>query len=93
VPGMALSRAGARVFESDTPTGKGRGHLDEVLDDQAWARLESLPDPRSPQGLIYPLPCLVAAAVCALTAAGSRQVLSGEVGVRAGPRRCCDVSG
>lgn len=67
MPGLALSRVGARVFESDTPTGGG---LDDVLDDQAWARLESLPDPRSPQGLIYPLPCLVAAAVCALTAAG-----------------------
>ena len=63
MPGMALSRAGARVLESDTRDGEG-------LDDQAWARLAALPDPRSPQGLIYPLPCLVAAAVCAMTAAG-----------------------
>jgi len=63
VPGLALSRVGARVFESDTLNNDGR-------DDQIWARLEALPDPRSPQGLIYPLPCLVAAAVCALTAAG-----------------------
>jgi len=63
VPGLALSRVGARVFESDTRDGEG-------LDDQAWTRLEGLPDPRSPQGLIYPLPCLVAAAVCAMTAAG-----------------------
>ena len=63
MPGLALSRVGARVFESDTLNNDGR-------DDQIWARLEALPDPRSPQGLIYPLPCLVAAAVCALTAAG-----------------------
>jgi hypothetical protein len=63
VPGLALSRAGARVFESDTPDGKG-------LDEQVWQRLAALPDPRSPQGLIYPLPCLIAAAVCAMTAAG-----------------------
>jgi predicted transposase YbfD/YdcC len=32
--------------------------------------LEALPDPRSPQGRVYPLACLVAVAVCALTAAG-----------------------
>jgi DDE_Tnp_1-associated len=63
VPGLALSRVGARVLGSDTQDGEG-------LDEAAWARLAALPDPRSPQGLIYPLPCLVAAAVCALTAAG-----------------------
>ena len=63
MPGLALSRVGARVFESDTREGEG-------LDDQAWTRLEAMPDPRSPQGLIYPLPCLVAVAVCAMTAAG-----------------------
>jgi len=34
-------------------------------------RLEALPDPRSPQGRIYPLACLVAIAVCAFTAAGN----------------------
>ena len=28
-------------------------------------------DPRSPQGRIYPLPCLIAIAVCAFTAAGN----------------------
>jgi len=50
------------VVESD---GEGKG-----LTQAAWARLAALPDPRSPQGLIYPLPCLVAAAVCAMTAAG-----------------------
>ena len=42
--------------------GSGRG---------AWQRLEALPDPRSPQGRIYPLPCLIAIAVCAFTAAGN----------------------
>src|SRR6266705_6684684 len=36
-----------------------------------WQRLEELPDPRSPQGRIYPLACLVAVAVCAFTAAGN----------------------
>jgi hypothetical protein len=55
---MALSR----VLGCDT--------AGDCLDCDAWARLEALPDPRSPQGLIYPLPCLVAVAVCALTAAG-----------------------
>jgi predicted transposase YbfD/YdcC len=35
-----------------------------------WARFEALPDPRSPQGRVYPLECLVAVALCALTAAG-----------------------
>ncbi len=37
---------------------------------EGWARLEALPDPRSPQGRVYPLACLVAVALCALTAAG-----------------------
>jgi hypothetical protein len=32
------------------------------------------PDPRSPQGRIYPLACLIAIAVCAFTAAGERPV-------------------
>src|SRR6266568_9458376 len=36
-----------------------------------WQRLEALPDPRSPQGRIYPLACLIAVAVCAFTAAGN----------------------
>jgi predicted transposase YbfD/YdcC len=35
-----------------------------------WERLERVPDPRSRQGRIYPLPSLVAIAVCAMTAAG-----------------------
>jgi predicted transposase YbfD/YdcC len=60
---VALSRAGARVVESG-PDGQD-------LAASAWHRLETLPDPRSPQGRIYPLPCLIAIAVCAFTAAGN----------------------
>jgi predicted transposase YbfD/YdcC len=60
---VALSRVGARVVES------GPGGDD--LAAGAWQRLEALPDPRSPQGRIYPLACLVAIAVCAFTAAGN----------------------
>jgi predicted transposase YbfD/YdcC len=63
VPAVALSRAGARVVESG-PDG-------ENLAAGVWQRLEALPDPRSPQGRIYPLSCLVAVAVCACTAAGN----------------------
>jgi predicted transposase YbfD/YdcC len=60
---VALSRAGARVVESG-PDGQD-------LAASAWHRLETLPDPRSPQGRIYPLACLIAVAVCAFTAAGN----------------------
>jgi predicted transposase YbfD/YdcC len=60
---VALSRAGARVVES--------GPGGEDLTASAWQRLEALPDPRSPQGRIYPLACLIAIAVCAFTAAGN----------------------
>ena len=63
MPAMALSRVGARVVES--------GPGGENLAAGAWQRLEALPDPRSPQGRIYPLACLVAIAVCAFTAAGN----------------------
>ena len=63
MPAVALSRAGARVVESG-PDG-------ENLAADAWQRLEALPDPRSPQGRIYPLACLIAVAVCACTAAGN----------------------
>jgi len=63
MPAVALSRAGARVVESG-PDG-------ENLAAGAWQRLEALPDPRSPQGRIYPLACLIAVAVCAFTAAGN----------------------
>jgi predicted transposase YbfD/YdcC len=63
VPAVALSRAGARVVES--------GPEGENLAASTWQRLEELPDPRSPQGRIYPLACLIAIAVCACTAAGN----------------------
>ena len=63
MPAVALSRVGARVVES------GPGGQD--LPAGAWQRLEALPDPRSPQGRIYPLACLIAVAVCAFTAAGN----------------------
>ena len=63
MPAVALSRVGARVVES--------GPGGENLAAGAWQRLEALPDPRSPQGRIYPLACLIAIAVCAFTAAGN----------------------
>ena len=63
MPAVALSRAGARVA--------GSGPGGEDLAAGTWQRLEALPDPRSPQGRIYPLPCLIAIAVCAFTAAGN----------------------
>ena len=63
MPALALSRVGARVVES------GPGGVD--LAAGAWQRLEALPDPRSRQGRIYPLACLIAIAVCAFTAAGN----------------------
>jgi hypothetical protein len=63
MPAMALSRVAARAVESG-PDG-------ENLAPGAWQRLEALPDPRLPQGRIYPLACLIAIAVCAFTAAGN----------------------
>ena len=63
MPAVALSRVGARVVEA------GPGGEDLAAD--TWQRLEALPDPRSPQGRIYPLACLVAIALCAFTAAGN----------------------
>src|SRR5450759_465807 len=63
VPAAALPRAGARVA--------GSGADGENLAAGTWQRLEALPDPRSPQGRIYPLACLIAIAVCAFTAAGN----------------------
>ncbi len=59
MPAVALSR----VVES--------GPGGENLAASTWQRLEALPDPRSPQGRIYPLACLVAIAVCTFTAAGN----------------------
>ena len=61
MPAVALSRVGARVVES--------GPGGEDLAAGTWRRLEALPDPRFPQGRIYPLACLIA--VCAFTAAGN----------------------
>ena len=55
MPAVALSRVGARVVES------GPGGQD--LAAGKWQRLEALPDPRSPQGRIYPLACLIAIAL------------------------------
>jgi len=63
VPAVALSRVGARVVES--------GLGGENLAASTWQRLEALPDPRSRQGRVYPLACLIAVAVCACTAAGN----------------------
>jgi DDE_Tnp_1-associated len=70
VPAVALSRAGARVVESG-PDG-------ENLAAGTWQRLEALPDPRSPQGRIYPLACLIAIAVCAFTAGNDRLTAVGQ---------------
>ena len=64
MPAMALSRVGARVVESGPDGG-------QVVAAGAWQKLEALPDPRSRQGRIYPLACLVAIALCAFTAAGN----------------------
>src|SRR5579872_6717441 len=64
MPALALSRVGARVVESGPGGGQG-------LAAGAWQKLEALPDPRSPQGRIYPLACLIAIALCAFTAAGN----------------------
>lgn len=59
MPAVAFSRAAAGAVE---PGG--------VLREGVWERLEAIPDPGSPRGRVYPLPCLVAVAVCALTATG-----------------------
>lgn len=59
MPVGALSRVAAGVV--------GAGG---VLHTGIWDRLEKVPDPRSRRGRVYPLPCLVAVVLCALTAAG-----------------------
>jgi predicted transposase YbfD/YdcC len=63
MPAVSLSRVGARVVES--------GPGGQALAAGAWQKLETLPDPRSPRGRIYPLACLIAIALCAFTAAGN----------------------
>src|SRR5690349_20945629 len=68
MPALALSRLAARVVESG-PDG-------DDLTAGAWQRLEALPDPRSPRGRVYPLACLVAVALCALTAAGNDRLIA-----------------
>jgi predicted transposase YbfD/YdcC len=79
MPATAFLRAAARVVESDSDDEEG-------LDDQVWARLEALPDPRSPQGQIYSLASLVAVALCGLTAAGHDRLTGiGQWAKRAGP--------
>src|SRR5258708_670581 len=74
MPAVALSRVGACVVESG-PDG-------ENLAAGAWQRLEALPDPRSPQGRIYPLACLIAIAVCAFTAAGNDRLTAAGQWIR-----------
>jgi predicted transposase YbfD/YdcC len=74
MPALALSRLGARVVESG-PDG-------DDLPAGAWQRLEALPDPRSPQGRIYPLACLVAVALCAFTAAGNDRLTAAGQWIR-----------
>src|SRR3984957_11987588 len=59
----ALSCVGGRVV--------GAGLDGRSLAAGSWQRLEALPDPRSRQGRIYPLACLIAIALCAFTAAGN----------------------
>jgi hypothetical protein len=73
VPAVALSRAGARVVES--------GPGGEDLVPGAWQRLEALPDPRSPQGRIYPLPCLIVTRVFGWLALPGRGQASKDAGI------------
>ena len=53
------------------PRVAGSGPGGQDLPARAWQRQEALPDPRSPQGRIYPLACLIAIAIGAFTAAGN----------------------
>ena len=78
MPATALSRAAARVVECDDDG--------MYLSGPVWARLEALPDPRSPQGRIYSLASVVAVALCGLTAAGHDRLTGiGQWIKRAGP--------
>ena len=67
MPAVSLSRVGARVVESS----RGGG---QELAAGAWQKLETLPDPRSPRGRVYPLACLIAVALCAFSAAGNARL-------------------
>ena len=78
LPGGAESKETVEPFQSDTATlsrvaarAVESGPDGENLAAGAWQRLEALPDPRSPQGRVYPLACLIAIALCAFTAAGN----------------------
>ena len=75
MPAVALSRVGARVVESGPDGGQD-------LAAGTWQKLEELPDPRSPQGRIYPLACLVAIALCAFTAAGNDRLTAAGQWIR-----------
>jgi predicted transposase YbfD/YdcC len=68
MPALALSRVGTLVVES---VDSGTEGADQRLVEEAWARLEQIPDPRSVHGRVYSLSCLLAIAVCAFTAAGN----------------------
>ena len=74
MPAVSLSRVGARVVES--------GPGGQELSAGAWRRLEALPDPRSRQGRVYPLACLVAVALCAFTAAGNDRLTAAGQWIR-----------
>src|SRR6266851_8003058 len=63
MPAVSLSRVGARVVESGPD-----GQVLAAEPGRGWA---ALPDPRSRQGRVYPLACLITVALCAFTAAGN----------------------
>jgi integrase len=84
VPAVSLSRVGARVA--------GSGPGGEDLATGTWQRLEALPDPRSPQGQIYPLACLIAVAVCAFTAAGNDRFTAAGQWIRRASQRVEAIS-
>ena len=62
MPAAVLSRTAKRLV---TAGAHGLG-----LAAEAWSRLERVADPRSRRGRVYPVECLLAMVLCALTAAG-----------------------
>ena len=71
-------RAWARAWSSPVPAAKTWPRERGI----SWKRC---PDPRPPQGRIYPLACLIAIALCAFTAAGNdRFTAAGQCIRRAG---------